>query len=99
MLHGARKCLPYLEALRDRLSIPMVYVSHQFDEVLRLATHVVLMEAGSVVAQGSPAEVSLLPQFRDIIGPEAVGAVLDGRVVKVDATESPTCSLATARCG
>ena len=28
--------LPHLEALRDRLSIPMVYVSHEFDEVLRL---------------------------------------------------------------
>jgi molybdate transport system ATP-binding protein len=78
--------LPYLEALRDRLSIPMVYVSHQFDEVLRLATHVVLMEAGSIVAQGAPAEVSLLPQLRAIVGPEAVGAVLDGRVVKVAAT-------------
>ncbi len=78
--------LPYLEALRDRLSIPMVYVSHQFDEVLRLATHIVLLEAGSIVAQGSPAEVSLLPALRAILGPEAVGAVLDGRVVKVDST-------------
>jgi molybdate transport system ATP-binding protein len=87
-LDAARReeVLPYLEALRDGLSIPMVYVSHQFDEVLRLATHVVLMEAGSIVAQGSPSEVSLLPQFRAIVGPEAVGAVLDGRVVKVDAT-------------
>jgi len=87
-LDSARReeVLPYLEALRDRLSIPMVYVSHQFDEVLRLATHVVLMEAGSVVAQGSPAEVSLLPQLRAIVNPEAVGAVLDGRVVKADAT-------------
>ena len=30
--------LPYLEILRDQLAIPMVYVSHNFDEVLRLAT-------------------------------------------------------------
>src|SRR5579872_2553680 len=51
--------LPYLEALRDWLSVPMVYVSHQFEEVLRLATHVVLMEAGSVSAQGSLTEVSV----------------------------------------
>ncbi len=61
-------------------------MSHQFDEVLRLATHVVLMDAGSIVAQGSPSEVSLLPQLRAIVGPEAVGAVLDGRVAKVDGT-------------
>ena len=76
--------LPYLEALRDRLSIPMVYVSHQFDEVLRLATHVVLLDAGQVVAQGSPGEVSLRPELRAIVGPDAVGAVLDGTIVAVD---------------
>ena len=46
-LDAARReeLLPYLETLRDRLAIPMVYVSHQFDEVLRLATHLVLMDA------------------------------------------------------
>jgi molybdate transport system ATP-binding protein len=37
--------LPYLEALRDQLSIPMIYVSHQFDEVLRLANYLVPAES------------------------------------------------------
>ena len=77
--------LPYLEVLRDRLSIPMIYVSHQFDEVLRLATHVVLLESGSVVAQGSVNEVSLRPELRAIVGADAVGAVIDGVVERVDA--------------
>jgi molybdate transport system ATP-binding protein len=77
--------LPYLEALRDQLSIPMVYVSHQFDEVLRVATHVVLLDAGQVVAQGSPGEVSLRPELRAIVGSDAVGAVLDGTIIAVDA--------------
>jgi molybdate transport system ATP-binding protein len=76
--------LPYLELLRDRLSIPMIYVSHQFDEVLRLATHVVLLDAGRVVAQGTPGELSLLPELRAIVGPEAVGAVVEGRVTAAD---------------
>jgi molybdate transport system ATP-binding protein len=80
--------LPYLEVLRDQLSIPMVYVSHQFDEVLRLATHVVLMEAGRVVAQGSLVEVSLTPQLRAIVGPDAAGAVLDGSIARVDSSSS-----------
>src|SRR5882762_6666402 len=85
-LDAARReeVLPYLEALRDRLSIPMVYVSHEFEEVLRLATHVVLLEAGSVVAQGTPSEVSLRPELRSIVGPDSVGAVLDSVVTKVD---------------
>ena len=78
--------LPYLEVLRDKLSIPMVYVSHQFDEVMRLATHVVLMDAGSVVAQGSLSEISLCRELREIIGPDAVGAVLDGVVSSADSS-------------
>jgi molybdate transport system ATP-binding protein len=78
--------LPYLEALRDRLSLPMVYVSHQFEEVLRLATHVVLMDSGQVVAQGNLSEVSLRPELRRIVGPDSVGAVLDGVVTRVDAS-------------
>jgi molybdate transport system ATP-binding protein len=78
--------LPYLEALRDRLAIPMVYVSHQFDEVLRLATHVVLMDSGRVIAQGSLTEISLRPELRAIVGPDAIGAVVDGVITRVDPT-------------
>lgn len=72
--------LPYLERLRDELSIPMIYVSHQFEEVLRLATHAVLLEQGRVVTQGALEDVSLHPDLRAIVGPEAVGAVLSGTV-------------------
>lgn len=77
--------LPYLERLRDKLSIPMVFVSHQLDEILRLATHVALMEAGEVVAAGTLSDISLRPELRAIVGPEGVGAVIDGIVAHVDA--------------
>jgi molybdate transport system ATP-binding protein len=76
--------LPYLERLRDQLSIPMVYVSHQFDEVLRLATYVVLLEAGSVVAQGDLATVSRRPELRVMVGPDSMGGVIEGQVSRVD---------------
>ena len=76
--------LPYLELLRDELSLPMVYVSHDFDEVLRLATHLVLMEDGQAVAQGSVGEMSLNPALRAIIGVDEVGAVIDGTVLGKD---------------
>jgi molybdate transport system ATP-binding protein len=82
--------LPYLEALRDRLSIPMVYVSHQFEEVLQLATHVVLMNTGRVVAQGTLNEVSVLPELRAIVGPDSVGSVLDGVVTRTDVEHGMT---------
>jgi molybdate transport system ATP-binding protein len=77
--------LPYLEALRDRLTVPMVYVSHNFDEVLRLATHLVVMADGGVVAQGDLAAMSLRPELRAITGPDAVGAIVAGEIRAVDA--------------
>jgi molybdate transport system ATP-binding protein len=76
--------LPYLETLRDQLAIPMVYVSHNFDEVLRLATYLVLMEAGKTIAQGNLSEMSLHPRVRAIIGADAVGAIVDGTVLGTD---------------
>jgi len=78
--------LPYLERLRDFLKIPMVYVSHQFEEVLRLATHVVLMNNGRCIAQGDLPSISLQPELRALVGAEAVGAVIEGRVKSVDAS-------------
>ncbi len=77
--------LPYLVALRDRLAIPMVYVSHQFEEVLRLATHLVLLEGGQVLAEGGVEEMSLYPRLQSIIGPELVGAVVEGLVTRANA--------------
>jgi molybdate transport system ATP-binding protein len=76
--------LPYFEKLRDTLAIPIVYVSHQFDEVLRLATRVVLLDAGRALADGDLAAVSRHPALREIVGPDAVGAVLAGVVERVD---------------
>lgn len=85
-LDSARReeVLPYLETLRDQLTIPMVYVSHQFDEVLRLATHLVLIDAGRTLAQGDIGAMSLRSELRQIIGPEAVGAVVDGQIQRID---------------
>ena len=53
-LDRARKLeiLPYLVRLREEARIPMVYVSHQAGEILRLCTQVVRIEDGRVQASG-----------------------------------------------
>lgn len=53
-LDAARKqeILPYLERLRDDARVPMIYVSHDAAEVKRIATRVVRLEGGRVVATG-----------------------------------------------
>jgi molybdate transport system ATP-binding protein len=99
-LDAARRdeVLPYLERLRDRWAIPMVYVSHRYDEVLRLATHVWLLETGGIVASGTPAETSLDPRLGAALGPELRGTVLETVVDSVDATTGlATLTLGTGR--
>lgn len=96
-LDAARRdeLLPWFETLRDRHAIPIVYVSHEFEEVVRLATHVVLLEQGRVAAQGEVAHVAMVPELRAVLGPELVGAVVDGQVESVD----PRTGLAHIRIG
>ena len=47
-----REILPYLERLRDEAHVPLIYVSHNAAEVRRIATRVVRLEAGTVLATG-----------------------------------------------
>jgi molybdate transport system ATP-binding protein len=58
---GKRDILPYLESLHEQLAMPMLYVSHDIDEVARLADYMLLMERGSILAAGDVAE--LLTRF------------------------------------
>lgn len=53
-LDAARRAevLPFLARLRDVAGIPILYVTHALDEVDALADHLVLIEAGRVLAAG-----------------------------------------------
>jgi molybdate transport system ATP-binding protein len=76
--------LPYLESLRDASRVPMIFVSHQYEEVLRLATEVAVLENGRLAVHGAPDAVSLAPALRGIVGPDQIGAVLGGPVIGVE---------------
>ena len=84
-LDGAARedLLARLEGLHARLAIPMIYVSHAIDEVARLVDHIVLLDAGRVVAQGPlSATVTRLDLPAALI--EAAGAVIEGVVTAHD---------------
>ncbi len=53
-LDEARKgeALYYIERLRDELGLPIVYVSHSLEEVVRLADKVVMLAEGKVARSG-----------------------------------------------
>ncbi|WP_295387133.1 molybdenum ABC transporter ATP-binding protein [uncultured Thiodictyon sp.] len=79
-----QEILPYLERLHDTLSIPVLYVSHAPDEVARLADHLVVMDAGRVLASG-PLQETLARLDLPIRLGEDAGVVLEGRIAERDA--------------
>ncbi|PSL15467.1 molybdate transport system ATP-binding protein [Marinobacterium halophilum] len=47
--------LSLIEQLQRNHSLPIIYVTHAVDEVLRLAEHMVRLQDGRVIAEGDPA--------------------------------------------
>ena len=82
-LKRKNEILPYLERLHDELDIPMLLVSHSPDEVVRLADHVVLLDHGRVVAQGSLQETLARLDLPTAFGEDA-GVVIESRVAEHD---------------
>ncbi|MBM7035598.1 molybdenum ABC transporter ATP-binding protein [Vibrio ulleungensis] len=73
--------LPYLEKLHQRLSIPVIYVTHSIDELARLADHVVMFSNGQITRSGKAVDILCDPTFSAQFG-ERSGAIFDTKVVK-----------------
>lgn len=76
--------LPYLETLRDRLTLPMIYVSHDLDEIIRLADTLVVLDAGRVRAAGPIGEVLSRLDLGPGAGRAEAGAVIEASIGAVD---------------
>jgi molybdate transport system ATP-binding protein len=82
--HRKHEVLQYIELIRDEVKVPIVYVSHGVEEVVRIADTVVLMSAGSVLAVGPAEDVMGRPDLRPGEGAFEGGAVIDAKVVEQD---------------
>jgi molybdate transport system ATP-binding protein len=74
--------LGYLAALPARYGLPIIYVTHQMDEVLRLADQVVVMNDGHSVAAGAALDVLGDLNVQPLIGKFEAGSVLAGVLVR-----------------
>ena len=76
-LDRARKdeILPFLDRLHAQLSVPILYVSHNIEEVCRLCDHLVVMEGGRVLAAGEIQSV-LVRMDLPLLAGEDAGSVI-----------------------
>ena len=84
-LDDARKqeILPYLERLRDELSIPILYVTHSRHEVMRLADHILLLDQGRITLNSPLTEALDQPESPFSLYQEA-SVLLHTRVAQID---------------
>lgn len=68
--------LPLIERLASEFQIPILYVSHAIDEVLRLASQLVLVSDGGIVASGPIEAVTSRLELHPYTGRLDAGAVL-----------------------
>lgn len=79
-----RRLQDEVDELRRTLDIPLVLVTHDFDDVVRLATRLLILEKGKAIASGALRDLTSrpdLPWLREAVG---LGSVFEARVVKRD---------------
>jgi molybdate transport system ATP-binding protein len=75
--------LPYLDSLHNELNIPVIYVSHILEEMIRLADHLILLDAGQIVAAGRAQQVLSDLDVSSRLSSEAA-AIIDAEVIGSD---------------
>jgi len=85
-LDASRKgeILYHVERLRDELGLPIIYVSHAIDEVVRLADSMIVVSEGRTIAAGPVADLSSRLDLRPHLGRFEAGAVLEATVAEQD---------------
>jgi molybdate transport system ATP-binding protein len=89
-----REVMPFLEALHEKLHLPIIFVSHNMEEVVRLADRVVVFDGGRVTVKGDMAEVLNRVDVQNLIlgesGDDGLGTILNARVESHDDAENLT---------
>ena len=80
-----------LAALRQKVSVPMVLVTHDLAEARRLADRVVIVDAGQTLQTGEPARVFASPRNARVAELVGIQNHFEGRFVKDEAGWGRLC--------
>jgi molybdate transport system ATP-binding protein len=77
-----------IDSLRRTLHVPLILVTHDFEDVVRIATHVLLLEQGRTVAYGPLSTLMSRPDLSWLREAVGLGSVFEATVSRVDADRS-----------
>jgi len=75
-----RRLQDEIDGLRQTIDVPMILVTHDFDDVVRLATHLLILEKGRAVAWGTLEELTSRPDLPWVRTAVGLGSVFDAVV-------------------
>jgi molybdate transport system ATP-binding protein len=79
-----RRLQDEIDGLRKSLDIPIVLVTHDFEDVVRLATHLLLLDRGTSVAFGPLSSLMSRPDLSWLREAVGLGSIFDARVTRRD---------------
>ena len=79
-----RRLQSEIESLRRTLRVPLILVTHDFEDVLRLATHVLMLSRGRALATGPLPALMSRPDLSWLHESVGLGSVFEATVSRVD---------------
>jgi molybdate transport system ATP-binding protein len=76
-----REIAAYIERVPEKFGVPILYVTHDIDEVIRLADRMLLLSRGAVAARGGVKEILERSDLWPLTGRLEAGSILEGVVV------------------
>jgi len=75
--------LPYFDRLHEEVSLPVIYVSHDIEEISRICDHLLIMDDGHIVAAGALQDVLARIDLPQLSGRNA-GAAIAAKPIRYD---------------
>lgn len=82
--HRKLEILPFIQRLDSAFQVPIIYVSHDVQEIVQLARRVLFLKGGTIVTSGTVHEVFSHLNLRDLVPASDIGAILDTQVAHHD---------------
>jgi molybdate transport system ATP-binding protein len=74
------QALNFIEQIPERFQVPVIYVTHQIDEVVRLANQLVLIAGGRIEASGRSADLMSRLDLPPFTGRFEAGSIIEAKV-------------------
>jgi len=77
-----------LKGLQRELNIPVIHVTHDFEEALFLGDRIAIIHEGKIVQKGSPEQVFRMPESRFVADFLGIENVFRGKVYRINRSEN-----------